>query len=235
RERQRIARELHDILSHSVSAMMMQAAGARAVAARLSQERPEDQRLDTVHDSLTTIEKTGSQSMRELHRLLGILRDREGEDTEGSVLNIDVSDGLPGEPVILNLLDLVSLSRQSGLTVELHDSGAQRVLDPSVKTAAYRVVQESLTNALKHAGRGAVVDIFQVWQDDRLQLQVRSRAGHDGTRPGTPSGGTGLFGLRERVELVGGHFESGWAGEEFVTTARLPLTGGSTLELGARR
>lgn len=235
RERQRIARELHDILSHSVSAMMMQAAGARAVASGLSRENPDDQRLVTVHQSLTTIEKTGSQSMRELHRLLGVLRDREGEDTGASVLDLGVSEGPPDQPVSLNLLDLVALSRQSGLTVELHDSGEHRVLDPSVTTAAYRVVQESLTNALKHSGRGAVVDIFKVWQADRLQLQVRSRAGHDGTRPGTPSGGTGLFGLRERVELAGGHFESGWVGDEFVTTARLPLTGGSPLDIGTRR
>lgn len=101
-------------------------------------------------------------------------------------------------------------------------------MDPSVNTAAYRVTQESLTNALKHGGRGAVVDIYETWQDDQLRLQIRSRPGHSATteaqaRP--PGSGTGLLGLRERVELAGGTFEYGWAGDDFITTAVLPLTG----------
>lgn len=218
-ERQRIARELHDILAHSVSAMMMQAAGAGALTRRLGEDGPSDPRLTTVFQALSTIEHTGAQSMRELHRLLGALR-----DDGGGALDLDAPGESGPRPGIGDIEQLAELTRRSGLVVQIHRSGDTVELDPSVRLAGYRVAQESLANAMKHAGRGAVVDIFKSWQPDRLQLQVRSRGGHDGARPGTPGSGTGLVGLRERVELVGGTFEAGWVGEEFVTTAVLPLT-----------
>lgn len=214
-ERDRIARELHDILAHSVSAMMMQAAGARAVTTAVRQDGVTDPRLDAVERALATIEGTGSQSMRELHRLLSVLRGAEGEDGAGD------SSSQPG---LAQIAPLVDITRQSGLVVEVHPAGPAVRVDPSVGLAAYRVVQESLANAMKHGGRGAVVDIFENWQPHGLQLQVRCRSGHEGTLRGTLGGGSGLVGLRERVELIGGTFESGWAGEEFVTTAMLPLT-----------
>ncbi|MFK5646097.1 sensor histidine kinase [Ornithinimicrobium sp. LYQ121] len=227
-ERRRIARELHDILAHSVSAMMMQAAGARAITHRLV--GPEsDARLETVERALATIETTGAQSMRELHRLLGTLRE------EVPTSRAPGSGPAPvGEPATtatdLDVTHLVTLTRQSGLTVQVHVSGTPVELDPSVQIAAYRLAQESFTNAMKHGGRGAVVDLYLTWGAERLQLQVRSRRGHDAAGPpGTvdtrpPSGGAGLTGLRERVELVGGTFDAGWVDHEFVTTAVLPLT-----------
>lgn len=215
-ERQRIARELHDILAHSVSAMMLQAAGARAIAHGVGRDLPDEPRLETVERALTTIESTGSQSMRELHRLLGALRDDGSEGDEGSESS--------SQPGLADVERLADLTRQSGLVVEIHRGGAAVALDASVGLAGYRVVQESLANAMKHAGRGAVVDVFESWQPGRLQIQVRTRNGHEGALPGAHGSGTGLYGLRERVALMGGTFESGWVGDEFVTTATLPLS-----------
>ena len=216
-ERQRIARELHDILAHSVSAMMMQAAGARAVTRLVAQAQPDEPRLGTVECALGRIEEVGAQSMRELQRLLGALR--EDATPLGTVAGS--TDLLPG---LGDVEELAEVTRQSGLIVQVHTSGEPVDLDPSVRLAGYRVVQESLANAMKHAGRGAVVDVYIGWTASALQLNVRSRGGHDGLRPGAPGGGAGLVGLHERVELVGGTFRSGWVGEEFVTTAVLPLT-----------
>lgn len=228
-ERQRIARELHDIVAHSVSAMMMQAAGARAMAASVGRDHPDDARVGTVMRSLGTIETTGAQSMRELHRLLGVLRGEVAADPGGSSLDLDRESSV--QPGMDDLEDLLSVPRSSGLIVETHHSGTPREVDPSVGAAAYRVVQESLTNALKHAGRGALVDLYVAWHGEEVQVQVRCRGSRDAARPGIPSSGTGLRGLRERVGLVGGSFEAGWAGEEFVSTAVLPArppTGSAT-------
>ncbi|GAA4880169.1 sensor histidine kinase [Serinicoccus chungangensis] len=219
-ERQRIARELHDIVAHSVSAMMMQAAGARAMAGSLDRDHPGDQRIGTVMRSLGTIESTGAQSMRELHRLLGVLRGEALAEAGSGSLALGQESGV--QPGLGDLDGLVDLSRSSGLLVEVHRTGEQREVDPSVGAAAYRVVQESLTNALKHAGRGALVDIYVAWHGSELQIQVRCRGSRDPDRTDIPNGGTGLRGLRERVGLVGGHFEAGWAGEEYVGTAVLP-------------
>lgn len=234
RERRRIARELHDILSHSVSAMMMQAAGARALAQQIAGEHPEAGQLGTVEDALTTIEQTGSQSLRELHRLLSALRDPEDElpERRNGQASAPTAPGAalvgqPEHPGHADLHALVDNVGRSGLSVQLHHIGEHRSLDTSVATTAYRVVQESLTNALKHGGRGSVVDVYETWHDDSLQLQVRCRRGHDAGDTRAPGSGTGLLGLRERVELVGGTFESGWVGDEFVTTATLPLTLGA--------
>lgn len=216
-ERHRIARELHDILAHSVSAMMMQAAGARAMAGSFGRDHPDDPRLRSVEEALATIETTGSQSMRELHRLLGALR-----HDQASSLDLDVDLSASAQPGLADLDDLIETPRRSGLIVEIHRSGERGTLDPSVGFAAYRVVQEALTNALKHAGRGAVVDVYEAWQEREVTVQVRCRGSRDATRPQTPNGGTGLRGLQERVELAGGRFEAGWVGDEFVTTAALP-------------
>lgn len=212
-ERERIARELHDILAHSVSAMMMQAAGARALGHTVAEEQPSDERVRIILEALNSIETTGSQSLRELHRLLG---------TSGSsVLEL----GVPGPsdpPGLAQVDDLVRTGRRSGLIVDVHRTGTPGELDPSVGIAAYRTVQESLTNALKHLGRGAVVDIHECWDEQEVQVQVRCRGGHGGIQVDAPQSGLGLRGLRERVDLAGGSFEAGWVGEEFVTTAVLP-------------
>src|SRR5690606_9796085 len=119
-------------------------------------------------------------------------------------------------------------TRRGGLVVQVHREGTPHTLDPSVDLAAYHLVQESLTNAMKHAGRGAVVDIYETWEPGQLQMQVRSSQGlaadpeaQDHVTP--PGSGTGLWGLRERVELAGGTFESGPVSSGFLVSATLPV------------
>lgn len=209
-QRQQIARDLHDILSHSMSAMILQSAGAKAVSSKLDSTSEAKQ----VTEALSAIESTGAESMRELHRLLGLLRTQADEG--GTVARLTLGD----------IGTLIAATRHGGLVVQHHREGTPLPLDPSVDLAAYHMVQESLTNAMKHAGRGAVVDIYETWDGAELSLQVRSARGlDDAAAPPvtTPGSGTGLWGLRERVELAGGTFESGRVEGGFVTSAVLPV------------
>lgn len=216
-QRQQIARDLHDILSHSMSAMILQSAGAKAVSSKLDSTTEAKQ----VTDALAAIESTGAESMRELHRLLGLLRTADADD-ETAIARLRLADIDP----------LLTATRHGGLVVEVHREGVPLPLDPSVDLAAYHMIQESLTNAMKHAGRGAVVDIYETWEPEELHLQVRSSRGlpdEDAEASVSPaSSGTGLWGIRERVELAGGSFESGAVDGGFVTSAVLPVrTGGA--------
>jgi signal transduction histidine kinase len=204
-ERLRLARDLHDIVSHAVSAMILQAAGARALL-----EVPDDR----VHQALVSIETAGVQAMGELHRLLGLLRSVEPD------LADDPSATQPG---LADVPALVEMSRQSGLDVECNTEGTITMLDRSVDVAAYRVVQEAVTNALKHGGSGAYLRLRQIWGGDSLTITARSSRGPSGDGPRVPSAGVGLRGLAERVNLVGGRLDAGPAGESFVLTAELPL------------
>ena len=201
-ERLRLARDLHDIVSHSVSAMLLQAAGAKAVA------QHNDER---VLSALTSIERTGVQAMRELHRLLGLLR-------EDDAATVDV------ESSSLRYLDsLVKSTRRTGLAVHLRVDGDPVDLDPSVDLAAYRVVQESLSNVMKHGGSAAEATIDLSWLPDSLRVRVRSVTGFvDGEGPPVPSG-FGLRGLRDRVELLGGDLETGEIPGGYLTSATLPV------------
>ncbi|NLG23249.1 MAG: hypothetical protein GX555_17650 [Actinomycetales bacterium] len=213
-QRQQIARDLHDILSHSMSAMILQSAGAKAVSSKLDSTSEAKQ----VTEALAAIESTGAESMRELHRLLGLLRTQDSD--QGTVARLSLADVGP----------LITATRHGGLIVQHHREGTPAALDPSVDLAAYHMVQESLTNAMKHAGRGAVVDIYETWEPGELTLQVRSARGlTEGAAPSvaTPGSGTGLWGLRERVELAGGSFESGRVEGGFVTAAVLPVRTGT--------
>lgn len=213
-ERARVARELHDILTHSVSAMILQAAGARALAGRA----PADQTTDArVVAALRTIEDAGTQAMRELHRLLGLLRTQDGDlPDEGT----DVGD----RPSIGRLDGLIESTRDSGQVVAVSTVGSPVALDPSVDLAAYRVVQESLSNAMRHAGRDGRVDVGIEWHPQRLDLRIRSAPGFPGELPAGSGGlGLGLLGLQERVELVGGRFQAGPVDGDFLTSASFPL------------
>jgi signal transduction histidine kinase len=207
-ERLRLARELHDIVSHSVSVMVLHAAGARAVLTN-DPERAEA--------ALRVIQETGTQSMAELRRLLGLLR--------------SAGAGPPGEaghqPGLDQLNDLVRQMRGAGLAIAIETVGTPGRLDPSVDLAAYRVVQESLTNTLKHAGAGSAVRVHLAWEPDALVITVQDRAA---TRPGGRSGrsrlsaGHGLLGLRERVATVGGTIDAHPIDAGFLVQATLPLT-----------
>ncbi|MGX1615580.1 sensor histidine kinase [Micromonospora chalcea] len=206
-ERRRIAAELHDVVSHSVTVMVLQAAGA----ARISASDPERTREALLH-----IQQAGQQAMAELRRLLAVMRAESGP----------AGDGEPGpQPRLDDIEVLLTSMRCAGLTVTMSVSGSARPLDPSIELAAYRTVQESLTNTLKHVGRRACATVHFGWQERVLLLRVDD----DGTGrdPGAAAGlstGNGLASLAERLERVGGRLVAGPRPEGgFRVSATLPV------------
>jgi signal transduction histidine kinase len=183
-ERARIARELHDAIAHNVSMMVVQAGAERRVL---------DGTSGSTGEVLGTIERIGRGALTEMRRLVGMLRS-------------DSADPLAPQPGLDDLPTLVGQVREAGLPVELHVEGGRRELPVGVELSAYRIVQEALTNALKHAGEtNAAVRVR--YGVDALELEIVD----DGT--GSPSritsGGHGLVGMRERVALYGGRFDAG--------------------------
>jgi signal transduction histidine kinase len=209
-ERGRIARELHDVVAHSVSVMVVQAGAARRSVAG---------NPDQATAALTQIESTGRQALAEMRRLLGLLRDGQ-----------DGSAALTPQPSLAHLDVLVAAAREAGLPVELAVEGEPRQLPAGVDLSAYRIVQEALTNSLKHAGptRATVRVCYdtkalevQVWDDGHGPPPA---VGANGAAEGD---GHGLIGMRERVALFGGSLEVGpRPGGGFRVAARLPLDGG---------
>jgi signal transduction histidine kinase len=198
-ERQRIARELHDVIAHSVSVMTVQAGAVRRLL--LPEQEKERQALEAV-------ETTGREALTEMRRLVGLLRE-QGATPEFAPQ--------PGMGTIDSLLDGV---RAAGLPVELEVEGAARELPAGVDLAAYRVVQEALTNALKYAGP-AHAWVAVHWRAGELELEISNDGLGDGDGTG---GGLGLAGMQERVSLYGGEIESGPRdGGGYVVRARLPL------------
>jgi signal transduction histidine kinase len=198
-ERQRIARELHDVIAHSVSVMTVQAGAVRRLLT------PEQERERA---ALETVEATGRQALTELRRLTGLLRE-QGAMPE-----------FAPQPSMRTLGVLLSSVREAGFTVDLVVEGEPRELPPGVDLSAYRVVQEALTNALEFAGR-AHTWVTVRWEKDELELEIAN----DGDVDGVPNGaGHGLIGMKERVSLYGGSITSGpRQGGGFVVTAHLPL------------
>jgi signal transduction histidine kinase len=198
-ERQRIARELHDVIAHSVSVMTVQAGAVR----RLLHPDQERERI-----ALEAIEATGREALTEMRRLVGLLRDRrEGADFS--------------PPPSMRAVDiLVGTISEAGLPVELAVEGVPAELPPGIDLAAYRVIQEALTNALKYAGP-AQAWVTVRWLDGELELEIANDGRSENLGDGS---GHGLVGLRERVALVGGSIESGpRTGGGFVVSARIPL------------
>jgi signal transduction histidine kinase len=206
-ERLRIARELHDIVAHAVSVMVLQAAGARAVLT--SDPQRADAALDTVQD-------VGRQSMNELRRLLGLLRSASAD------LDVPTSDQ---QPDLDGVDTLLTNAVAAGLIVDKQVWGTPGPLDPSVSLAAYRIVQEALTNALKHAGPGTPAQVVLRWEPDQVTVTVQNDAPPPGSRHAGPtplSTGHGLLGLRERVQTAGGSLHVGPTPTGFVVQAVLP-------------
>jgi len=200
-ERARIARELHDVIAHSVSVMTVQAGAVR----RLLQPGQERERL-----ALEAIESTGREALTEMRRLVGLLR-RQGT----------VPDFSP-QPSMRAVDVLVGTIREAGLPTELAVEGEPRELAPGVDLAAYRVIQEALTNALKYAGP-ARAWVTVRWREDEIEVEIANDGSSEAVGDGT---GHGLIGLRERVALVGGTIDSGpRPGGGFVVTAHLPHRG----------
>jgi signal transduction histidine kinase len=200
-ERQRIARELHDVIAHSVSVMTVQAGAVR----RLLLPEQEKER-----EALLSVEATGRQALTEMRRLVGLLK-------EDSVMPMYAP-----QPGMKTLDVLVGTVREAGLPVDLSVEGEQHELAPGVDLAAYRVVQEALTNALKYAGPARAWVKVQ-WGGDRLLLRVENDGATDANGQ---SGGHGLVGMQERVAVVGGTLESGpRPGGGFVVQASIPIGG----------
>jgi signal transduction histidine kinase len=200
RERVRIARELHDVVAHSVSVMVVQAGAARSVL---------DRDPEASVRALGAVEDTGREALTEMRRLLGILRP-DGED----------ADHAP-QPSLDRLGALIARSRDAGLDVELRVEGRAGPLAPGVDLTAFRLVQEGLTNALKHGGRGHAQVVLR-WSADVLEVEVANRITDGPAAHGLAGGGQGLVGMRERVALCGGELRAGPIGRGFVVRARLP-------------
>lgn len=201
-ERLRISRDIHDIVAHSLTGIVLQAAGARAGLARDTASR---QDLDR---ALASIQNAGEQSMRELHRLLGMLRETEQAEAR--------ADGIE------QLTRLVDSARMSGFDVVTQVSGEAVELDPSIAHTAYRVVQEGLSNAMKHGGAGTRIEVTCDWLPGTLAVTVRNTAGV--VSSSAPSGSFGLVGLRERVSVSGGALEAGPTPHGYLLQATLPTS-----------
>ncbi|MFL5869363.1 MAG: sensor histidine kinase [Thermoleophilaceae bacterium] len=198
-ERTRIARELHDIVAHAVGVMVLQVG---AVRHNLSGARPEDR------NALEDVEHTGRTALVEMRRLLSAMRE-DGED-------LALKQGLD------NLEPLFEQVGRAGLPVRLHVEGEPQPLPRALDFTSYRIVQEGLTNALKHA-HASQADVTVRYGPDELGIEVRDNGGGE-RHNGSP--GFGLVGIRERVKIYGGDMTAGAAGGGgFVLSARLPLRG----------
>ena len=199
-ERARIARELHDIVAHSVGVMVLQTG---AVRHRLP--AGDDQ------DALRDVERTGRTALAEMRRLLGAMR-REGDEVD-----------LAPQPGLENLGALVEAFGRAGLPVRLEVDGEAAPLPRALDLSAYRIIQEGLTNALKHA-HASQADVVLRYRPEELQIDVRDDG--RGTAAEGDGHGHGLVGIRERVKLFGGEMSVGaLSGGGFALSTRLPLEG----------
>ena len=201
-ERARIARELHDVVGHSVSVMTVQASAVRRLL------KPEQERE---REALLTVEQTGREAMAEMRRMVGVLRRPE----EGPAL--------APQPSLEHLDKLVEHARESGLPVRLTVEGDAVPLPAGVDLTAYRLVQEGLTNALKHA-RAKNAEVLVRYSNGFVELSVTDDGTGDG---GGDSGGHGLVGMRERISVYGGDLEAGPRPEGgYRLRATLPVSSG---------
>jgi signal transduction histidine kinase len=201
-ERARIARELHDVIAHHVSMIVLQAGAERRV---LEQAGEQDEVLDT-------IERTGRSALAETRRLLGMLRASDDQP-------------LAPQPRLRDVPLLIAQVREAGLPVELEVEGDARDLPDGVELSAYRIVQEALTNALKHAG-DAHTRVRIRYRPQSIEIEVTDDgAGEAESDTARSDGGHGLVGMRERVALYGGRFSAaGLPDGGFVVRVSLPVT-----------
>jgi signal transduction histidine kinase len=206
-ERARISRELHDVVAHHISMVAVQAETARLTTPGMPAAGA--QRLLAIGD-------TARAALTEMRRLLGVLR----EDAQAAIPGQQGADRQP-QPGLRQLNDLLDEARDaSGTGTRLILRGSPATLDPGVELAAYRIVQEALTNARRHAP-GAAVDVELDYADDALRLRIRDNG--PGPPPTPPAGGHGLLGMRERAAAVGGELSTGpAAGGGFLVVASLP-------------
>jgi len=197
RERERIARELHDVIAHSVTTMVVQAGAA-------------EQALDDpgeVAAALGAIRYTGTEALRELRRMLDVLR------------LVDEDPSLVPQPGLSSLPTLLDQARSAGLTVRLDEVGLRRPLPAGLDLTAYRIIQESLTNIRRHSG-ARTADVSLTWGADALEIEV----GDDGHGASDGAVGHGIAGMQERAALYGGQVRTAsTAGAGFTVNALLPM------------
>src|SRR5215218_7570815 len=198
-ERARIARELHDVVAHAVSVMVLQVGAVR-------HQLPDT--LDEDRDALQDVERAGRTALAEMRRLLSAMR-RDEDELE-----------LAPQPGVDGLDALVEEVGRAGLPAELHVKGERRALPAGIDLSVYRIAQEGLTNALKHA-HASHAEVALRYEPGEVRIEIRD----DGDGPSTADGlGQGLVGIRERVKIYGGDMSAGAAdGGGFVLSARLPL------------
>ncbi|MFJ8742523.1 histidine kinase [Embleya sp. NPDC127516] len=202
-ERARIARELHDVVAHNVSVMVVQADGAAYAI---------DSSPDRAREALGTIAATGREALAEMRRLLGVLRSQAE------------TDAYVPQPGVDQLGELVEQVRTTGLNVELRVEGVPVELPQSVALTAYRIVQEALTNTRKHAGPDATATVGVGYGEDGLEMEI-SDDGRGAAAPGDGMG-HGLVGMRERVAMLGGRLRTGPSvGGGWSVSAMLPYSG----------
>ena len=204
-ERARIARELHDVVAHSVTVMVRQAEGGRYVAAKDPA---------AAATALATIAETGRTALTDMRSLLGVL------DAGGGRGAVDP------QPTIDDLPDLVQRIRASGQRVSLRIDGEPQPLDRAAHLAAYRLVQEALTNVVKHAGPDVEAEVVLTWDRRALRLEVTDRGTPPPATAGVRAGGRGLTGMRERLHLAGGRLSVGPADSGgFAVVGEIPTAG----------
>jgi signal transduction histidine kinase len=204
-ERARIARELHDVVAHNVGLIVLQAGGARSVL---------DSDPERARAALRQVEETGRQTLTEMRHLVGILREDEGEERQPL-------------PRLERLPALVDEARAAGLTVDLVVEGPRVELPAGLELAAYRLIQEALTNVRKHAP-AAHARVRLAYQIDRLRIDVTNDGGPSGAAAATARNasdpGHGLIGMRERVQVYGGRMQTGvMPGGGFQVEVTLPI------------
>ena len=202
-ERARIAREMHDVVAHTLSVVVAQADGGR-FAARTDP--------DAAQRTLDTIAEVSRSALTEMRALLGVLRDSDGEAAMGP------------QPSLDDIPALVGAMRDGGLAVSYVTTGTPRPLPIGAGLTLYRVTQEAVTNVLKHAGPAATAFVQLTWEADAVVLTVSDDG--RGAAARNDGSGTGITGMRERVALFGGTLNAGpRAGGGFLVRARLPLGG----------
>ncbi|TYB94984.1 two-component sensor histidine kinase [Micromonospora sp. WP24] len=225
-ERTRIARELHDVVAHSMAVMIVQADGARFML---------DRDPETARQAVKVVADTGRQALEEMRRLVGVLRETDPPETAPALAGRAGPDGeaVAGDPerrrlALTELPALLDRFRAAGLRVRDTVSGEPMALPPGLELTVYRVAQEALTNALKHAGVGAEVELTLEYGPDVVVVRVVDDGqGRPVVNP-APSGGHGLIGMRERVGVydgtlsAGARLAGGWRVE-----VRLPLPSGA--------
>jgi signal transduction histidine kinase len=208
-ERSRIAREMHDVVAHSISVISVQAAAGREIA------HADPEKAAKV---FATIEAVGRESLGELRRMLGVLR---GTGDHGAALS--------PQPGIADIAAVVAQSSASGVRTEVVVEGHERVLAPGIELAVHRVVQEALTNVLKHAGPSTSAVVRIAYGANELTVEVTDDGRGAATELSAGGAGHGLIGMRERVEIYGGTFSAGpRAGGGYGVRAVLPIVATDT-------